>query len=219
MLSDISLKVKEKEVVALIGSNCAGKSTLLKTISGLLRPSSGSIEFQEKRIDNLLPHEITKLGISYVPEGRRLFPNMTVLENLELGAYVKEAREKKEDTIDLIFQLFPVLKERASQLACTLSGGEQQMLAIGRALMARPKLLLIDEPSLGLAPIVVQKLFNTLKELNMQGITIMLAEQNVPMSLKLAHRGYLLESGKIVLEGTGEELLQHNRIKSAYLGI
>ncbi|MEM3550100.1 MAG: ABC transporter ATP-binding protein [Candidatus Bathyarchaeia archaeon] len=219
VLYDVSLRVDEGELVALVGSNGAGKTTTLKTISGLLRPSSGNIYFLKEKISNLPPNVIAEKGISLVPEGRRLFPFLTIQENLEIGAYKREARKKVRDNIEWVYQLFPILKERRSQLAYTLSGGEQQMLAIGRALMSKPKLLLLDEPSLGLGPIVYNKIFNVLKEINSQGVTILLVEQNVQISLKLANRAYVMENGRIILEGEGEKLLMDENLKRSYLGI
>lgn len=218
-LWEVSFYVDKGEIVVIVGSNGAGKTTALKTIHGLLHPSSGKIEFIGERINHLPPYKIIRKGISHVPEGRRLFPFFTVLENLKIGAYTAEAREKVEDTIDWVFQLFPILKERKNQLAYTLSGGEQQMLAIGRALMSRPKLLTLDEPSLGLAPKIVSKLFKVIEELNRQGVTILLVEQNTRLALNVAHRGYILENGKIVLEGSGKELLENEQVKKAYLGL
>jgi len=219
VLYNVSLQVNEGELVALVGSNGAGKTTTLKTIAGLLRPSSGSIYFLNERISNLPPNVIAEKGISLVPEGRRLFPFLTVQENLEIGAYKRDARRKVKDVMEWVYQLFPILKERRKQLAYTLSGGEQQMLAIGRALMSKPKLLLLDEPSLGLGPIVYNKIFNVLKEINFQGVTILLVEQNIQISLRLANRAYVMENGKIVLEGEGEKLLMNEDLKRAYLGI
>ncbi|MEM2226542.1 MAG: ABC transporter ATP-binding protein [Candidatus Bathyarchaeia archaeon] len=218
-LHDISIKVNEGELVSVVGSNGAGKSTLLKTIVGLVKPRSGEIRLREERIDALNTPEIISKGISLIPEGRRLFPNMTVLENLEMGAYTKEAWEKRRETLDWIFDLFPILKERQKQLAGTLSGGEQQMLAIARGLMSRPKLLMFDEPSLGLAPKLVAKVFEIIKDLNDQGLTILLVEQNVLHSLRLCDRGYVLENGRITLSGRGDELLENAHVKEAYLGI
>ncbi|RJQ49591.1 MAG: ABC transporter ATP-binding protein [Nitrospiraceae bacterium] len=224
----ISLEVSRGEIVCLIGSNGAGKSTTLMTVSGILKPLKGSIIFKGENIRELSAHRIVGRGISQVPEGRRIFPRLTVLENLEMGAFLKSKRRKAEDgsnyeiapakQIEDIFDLFPVLKERKRQLGGTLSGGEQQMLAIGRSLMARPDLLLLDEPSLGLAPIVVSKIFRTIRELNAQGLTILLVEQNAKAALKLAHRGYVIESGKVTKEGKGQDLLDDPAIKKAYLG-
>lgn len=218
-LSDVSLKVKEEEIVALVGSNGAGKTTTLKTIAGSLHPFSGNICFLNEEISNLSPNLIAEKGISLVPEGRRLFPFLTVLENLEVGAYKKEARKKVKDSIEWVYQLFPILKERKSQLAYTLSGGEQQMLAVGRALMSRPKLLMLDEPSLGLGPIICQKIFRTLEEISCQNVTILLVEQNVQISLKLAQRVYVMENGRITLEGASTELRENETLKRSYLGI
>ncbi|MEM1539601.1 MAG: ABC transporter ATP-binding protein [Candidatus Bathyarchaeia archaeon] len=218
-LDGVSFYVDKAEIVALIGSNGAGKSTTLKAISGLLSPASGSIKFQGNSITNLSPHKIVKVGISQVPEGRCLFPFLTVQENLEVGAYTQEARRKIRETIEWVFQLFPVLKERKKQLAYTLSGGEQQMLAIGRALMSRPQLIMLDEPSIGLAPMMVRRIYDAIKELNNQGITILLVEQNVPLALNTANRGYVLENGRITLEGNGEELLKNEHVRKAYIGV
>ncbi|MBI5166753.1 MAG: ABC transporter ATP-binding protein [candidate division NC10 bacterium] len=215
----VSLEVHKGEVVALVGANGAGKTTTLKTISGLLRPSSGKVEFLGKRIDTIPPYQLADLGIAHVPEGRRLFPLMTVRENLEMGSFPPDAREKREESLEWVFQVFPILKERHKQLAETLSGGEQQMLAIGRGLMARPKLLLLDEPSLGLAPILVKEIFETIKAISREGVTLLLVEQNVQQALGLANRAYVLENGRIVLEGAGKELLENDHVKRAYLGL
>jgi len=217
-LWDVSIRVDKGQTVALIGSNGAGKTTLFKTIIGLLRPKTGSITFLERRIDNLSPANIINLGIAQVPEGRRLFPNMNVRENLELGAYVSEARKKVNDTLDWVFSIFPILKERQNQLAGSLSGGEQQMLAIARGLMARPQMLMLDEPSLGLAPMMVTKVFDTIKKIKEEGVTIFLIEQNTTQALALSDRGFVLETGRIVLEGTREQLLKNKHVKKAYLG-
>jgi len=218
-LSDISLKVNEKEIVALVGANGAGKTTLLNTISGALRPASGSVEFLGKRIDRLALDTIVQLGISHIPEGRKLFTSMTVRENLELGAYTSEAWKRKEETIEEVYQLFPVLKERARQSASKLSGGEGQMVAIGRGLMSSPRLCMFDEPSYGLAPRLLSEVLGVIKRLREQGITILLVEQNVRQTLETADRAYVLENGRIVLEGKGEDLLQDNMVKKAYLGM
>jgi branched-chain amino acid transport system ATP-binding protein len=223
-IKGISLEVKRGEIVCLIGSNGAGKTTTLMTISRILSPSKGKIRFVGKEIHKLSPHQIVSMGISQVPEGRRIFPKLTVRENLEMGAYLEvrsrgEAVPRPNDNqLDHVFTLFPVLKERQKQMGGTLSGGEQQMLAIGRALMSRPKLLLLDEPSLGLAPIIVSKIFRTIRELNSEGLTILLVEQNAKAALKLAHRGYVMESGRVIKEGNGKELLDDPDIKKAYLG-
>jgi len=216
---DATLHVSEGELVTIIGANAAGKSTILKTISGQIHPVSGSITFMGRRIDNLHPYDIVKLGISQVPEGRRIFPDMTVLENLKLGAYILKDRRKVMDNLEWVFSLFPILRERRNQVAKTLSGGEQQILAMARALMLKPKLYLIDEPSLGLAPTMVNKIFEIIKQLKEEGITILLVEQNVAQALKLADRGYVIEGGRIVLEGSSKELLQNKHVREAFLGI
>ena len=218
-LWDVSLRIDEAEIVALIGSNGAGKSTLLNTISGLLRPASGSIEFLDQRIDILAPHAIVELGISHIPEGRKLFSEMSVRENLEMGAYTSEAWKRKGETAKQVYQVFPTLKERAKQLARTLSGGEQQMLAMGRGLMSGPKLCMFDEPSYGLAPRLMMEVFEVIKSLREQGITILLIEQNVPRTLEIADRAYVLENGRIVLEGTCAQCLENEHVKKAYLGL
>jgi branched-chain amino acid transport system ATP-binding protein len=218
-LRGVSFVIKEGEIVSIIGSNGAGKSTTLNTISGILRASSGTIEFLGRRIENLYPHQIVDQGVVQIPEGRLLFPYMSVLENLELGAFNEKARRAKEKNIKTIFSLFPILQERMNQLAGTLSGGEQQMLAIARGLMAMPKLLMLDEPSLGLAPLLVRQVFETVKAINGQGITVLLVEQNVFHCLSTAARGYVLENGSVVLEGGGKELLNNPQIREAYLGI
>ena len=218
-LWDVTLRIDEAEIVALIGSNGAGKSTLLNTISGLLRPASGSIEFLDQRIDILAPHAIVELGISHIPEGRKLFSEMSVRENLEMGAYTSEAWKRKGETAKQVYQVFPTLKERAKQLARTLSGGEQQMLAMGRGLMSGPKLCMFDEPSYGLAPRLMMEVFEVIKSLREQGITILLIEQNVPRTLEIADRAYVLENGRIVLEGTCAQCLENEHVKKAYLGL
>jgi len=218
-LWDVSLRVDEKEIVALIGANGAGKTTLLNTISGVLRPASGSVEFLDKKIDGLAPHSIVELGISHVPEGRKLFTTMTVRENLEMGAYPYHAWQQKKETLEHVYQVFPRLKEREKQLARTLSGGEQQMLAMGRGLMSRPKLCMFDEPSYGLAPMLVVEAFRAIKSMREHGITILLIEQNVRRTLEIADRAYVLENGHIVLEGACDQLLQSDYIRKAYLGI
>jgi branched-chain amino acid transport system ATP-binding protein len=219
VLWDISLKVNEAEIVALVGANGAGKTTLLNTISGVLKPASGTISFLGKRIDGLAPHAIVEMGLSHVPEGRRLFSNMSVRENLEMGAYTGRAWKHKHDTLEQVFQLFPRLKEREHQLARTLSGGEQQMLAMGRGLMSRPKMCIIDEPSNGLAPRLVLEVFDIIKSLRQQGITILLVEQNVRQTLEVADRGCVLENGRLELEGPCDELLKSDHIRKAYLGL
>jgi len=218
-LRGVSLNVQEGEIVTLLGANGAGKTTLLKTVSGLLKSSSGSISFGSRLIDHLRPNAIVRLGISQCPEGRKLFPEMTVLKNLRLGAYVRRQDKKGiEDSLTEVFHLFPILSERAKQPAGTLSGGEQQMLAMGRALMANPKLLLLDEPSLGLAPLVVRALFQTIRDINQRGTTIFLVEQNASQALHVAHRGYVMETGQIVLADSSANLLNDEKVKQAYLG-
>ncbi|MBI4839324.1 MAG: ABC transporter ATP-binding protein [Nitrospirae bacterium] len=222
----LNLRVDKGEIVCLIGSNGAGKSTALMTISGVLKPKTGSIIFNGEDIHGRPPHKIVARGVSQVPEGRRIFPKLTVMENLELGAYSVNSEQftvnRRQSTVNsqlsTVFELFPVLKERHKQPGGTLSGGEQQMLAIGRALMSEPKLLLLDEPSLGLAPIIVGKIFKTIRELNADGLTILLVEQNAKAALRLAHRAYVLESGKVVKEGKGGDLLHEKEKKKAYLG-
>jgi branched-chain amino acid transport system ATP-binding protein len=219
VLWDLSLKIDEKEIVALVGSNGAGKTTMLNTISGLLHPTSGSLEFLGRRIDGMSPHEIVKLGISYVQEGGKPFPDMTVRENLEMGAYISETWKRKGETLDQVYQIFPKLKERSGQLARTLSGGERQMLAMGRSLMSRSRLCMFDEPSYGLAPLLVKELFDFIKTLREQGITILLVEQNIRNALETADRAYVLENGRIVLEGESKKVLENDHIKKAYLGL
>lgn len=215
----VSLEVYEKEIVAVIGSNGAGKSTILKTLVGLVKPTKGRIIFKGMRLEMLPAHKRVGLGICLIPEGRGLFGGMSVLENLELGAFNATARNKKEETLEFVYELFPLLKKRKKQVARTLSGGEQQMVAIGRGLMARPKLLLLDEPSLGLAPIVMKSIFETIEQVNRSGVTIVLVEQNVRMSLELANRAYIVENGYIVGHGDSRNLLDDQRIKDAYLGL
>jgi branched-chain amino acid transport system ATP-binding protein len=220
ILWSVSLAAEDGKITALLGSNGAGKSTLLTAICGLVKPSKGSIHFSDNQIDRQPVHKIVELGVSMVAEGRRLFPEMSVFENLELGAFTRKARETKEQTMEEVFQIFPILKTRATQMAGTLSGGEQQMLAIGRALMSRPKLLLIDELSWGLAPVIVKYIAETIKEINRsRGLTIFIVEQNVSMTLGMADFGYILENGRIVGKGTAAELLQSEQVKNAYLGI
>ena len=216
----VSLGVEGGEVIAIVGSNGAGKSTILRSITGLIKPRKGSITFDSRRIDALGPDEIVRRGVSMVPEGRELFPRMTVLENLELGAaYIGRAYAQTAESRGWVLSLFPVLQERAKQQAGTLSGGEQQMLAIGRSLMSRPKLLMLDEPSLGLAPLLVAGVFRTVQQINQEGVTVLLVEQNVRQSLILAHRAYVLENGRIVMEGKGKELIADKHVKEAYLGL
>jgi len=216
-LKGISLQVEQGEIVALLGNNGAGKTTTLKTISGLLRPRTGRILLEGQPINALPPHEIVALGVAQAPEGRRIFNRLTVTENLEMGAYLRSDGTIGED-IERAFALFPRLKERRAQVAGTLSGGEQQMLAIGRALMARPRILMLDEPSMGLAPILVEQIFQTVEDINRQGTTILLVEQNAAMALSIAHRGYVLETGNIALQGSAVELQEHPDVKRAYLG-
>jgi len=220
-LDNVSLHVRAGEIVCLIGANGAGKTTLLNTVSGLIRRAQGEIFFENGRINGLSPDKVVGAGISQVPEGRQIFGPLTVLENLELGAYLRFKKKKKmviKQDLERIFQLFPRLRERLTQIAGTLSGGEQQMLAIGRALMARPKLLLLDEPSMGLAPLVVRDIMSTIAALRDSGVTILMVEQNARASLKISDRGYVLETGRVVLQGSSEELLNDNDVKRAYLG-
>ncbi|MBI4823622.1 MAG: ABC transporter ATP-binding protein [Nitrospirae bacterium] len=214
-LKGISLEVGKGQIVCLLGGNGAGKSTALMTISGVLKPKAGEIYFDEAPIHKLPPHEIVQMGISHVPEGRRIFPGLTVRENLEMGAY---SLKPKKSEFTRVFELFPLLKERQKQYGGTLSGGEQQMLAIGRALMSGPRLLLMDEPSLGLSPILVTLIFKTIKEINSQGVTVLLVEQNAMSALRLSEKGYVLEGGKVALTGRGEELIENEEVKKAYLG-
>ncbi len=214
-ISDISFEVNEGEIISLIGANGAGKTTTLHTISGLLRSQTGSIHFNGQNISHAEPHKLVTLGLSHVPEGRHVFLQMTVLENLEMGAFSKKL--KKED-IERVYSLFPRLEERKNQIAGTLSGGEQQMLAMGRAIMSHPKLLMLDEPSMGLSPILVDQIFSIIKDLHNEGTTILLVEQNAGKALKISDRAYVLESGRIVLSGTGKELSESDAIKKAYLG-
>jgi branched-chain amino acid transport system ATP-binding protein len=215
----VSLRVDEKEIVALVGANAAGKTTLLNTISGFQRPASGSVKFLDKRIDGLTPHSIVERGISHVLEGGKPFTEMTVRENLEMGAYPYHSWKGREERLGQIYQVFPLLKGREGQLAGILSGGERQMLAMGRSLMSRPRLCMFDEPSYGLAPLMVKELFKIIKALNEQGITILLVEQNIRHALEIADRAYLLENGRIVLEGACELFLDNDYVKRAYLGL
>jgi branched-chain amino acid transport system ATP-binding protein len=216
-LHGVSVTVEEGEIVTLIGANGAGKSTMLKTMTGFLRPRPGRVLLEGQAIHGLPPHEITRRGVCLVPEGRRIFPRMTVLENLQMGAFSR-ADHKVEDDLDRVCRIFPRLKERLSQTAGTLSGGEQQMLAIGRGLMARPKILLLDEPSMGLAPVLVELIFDTIREINAQGVTILLVEQNALMALQLARRGYVLETGRIVLADRADRLRENDQVRKSYLG-
>jgi branched-chain amino acid transport system ATP-binding protein len=217
-LKGVSLEINQGEIVTLIGANGAGKSTLLQTISGLLKPKTGEIVFEDEHVAGKVPQLIVKRGISQVPEGRRVFSNMSVEENLELGAYLRNDKKGIQEDFEKIYQLFPRLLERRKQLSGTLSGGEQQMLAMGRALMARPRLLLLDEPSMGLAPLLVKTIFQIIEEINKTGTTILLVEQNANMALSIADRAYVIETGKIVASGTAEELNQSDQIRNAYLG-
>jgi branched-chain amino acid transport system ATP-binding protein len=218
-LWDVSLEVKEGEIVALIGANGAGKTTLLNTISGFLHPASGTVEFLGRRIDKMAPHSIVALGISHIPEGKKLFPDMTVRENLELGAYTSPSRRDMEEMLEQVYRIFPALKQKANELPRKLSGGVQQMLAMGRGLMSRPKLCMFDEPSSGLAPIVIAEVLDVIKTLRERGTTILLIEQDTEHALGIADRGYVLENGRITLEGTGEELLRNDHVKVAYMGL
>ncbi len=218
-LRDVSLRVDEGEIVSVIGSNGAGKTTTLMTISGVLHPRGGRIQFDGSRIDGLKPSAIVERGLGHVPEGRQLFPSMTVEENLLMGACARRARAGRDETMGQVLALFPHLAGRRRQLAGTLSGGEQQMLAIGRGLMARPRLLMLDEPSLGLSPVMVSSIFGIIQEINRRGTSILLVEQNVLRALKLSHRGYILENGQLVAEGSSEILLHDPNIRSAYLGL
>jgi len=217
-LKGISLHVDEGEIVTLIGANGAGKTTTLNTISGLLKPREGSIRLQGERIDQLPPHKIVELGISQAPEGRRIFSRLTVLENLEMGAYTRRDKKNIQEDLERVFELFPVLKERRHQIGGTLSGGEQQMLSIGRALMSRPKVFLLDEPSMGLAPMLVETIFETIQDINKQGTTILLVEQNALMAFSVAHRGYVLQTGEIVLQDTTDNLRKNEMVRKIYLG-
>ena len=219
VLREVSLEIGENEIVAIVGANGAGKTTMLNTISGLLNPTSGSVEFLGKRIDGTPPYEVLELGISQVPEGGKPFPDMTVQENLEMGAYSKKAWKMMGKSLESVYQTFPLLKERGRQLARTLSGGQRQMLAMGRCLMSRPRLAMFDEPSYGLAPVVVGELFTFIQKLRDQGIAVLLVEQNIRHALEIANRGYVLENGRIVLEGVSQDLLVNDHVRKAYLGL
>jgi branched-chain amino acid transport system ATP-binding protein len=219
-LKGVSLKVGKGELISILGANGAGKTTLLRTISGLIELKRGTIEFEGQRIDRQGAEEIVRLGVSHCPEGRKLFPQMTVYKNLLLGGYVRKTDQQGvRDTMEEVFNLFPVLKDRQEQLAGTLSGGEQQMLVISRGLMSRPKLLMLDEPSLGIAPLLVARIFEVIKDINRRGMTILLVEQNAAVALNIAHHGYVLETGEIVLSGGAQELLQEEKVREAYLGV
>jgi branched-chain amino acid transport system ATP-binding protein len=219
VLWDIDLEVHEGEIVTVVGANGAGKSTTLKNISRLVKPNSGSITFKGIDLTQMEPHHVVEEGVIQVPEGRKIFPEMSVRENLRMGSYIASARKNREENIERVFTLFPRLREREKQLGGTMSGGEQQMLAIGRGLMANPKLLLLDEPSLGLSPLFVKNIFDIITEINRQGVTILLVEQNVYQSLRIANRAYVLETGRVVLTGTGADLLNNDHIKKAFLGM
>ncbi len=219
VLWDVDLSVDKGEIVSLLGSNGAGKTTTLRVVSGLLKPFSGKVLFNGNDITKLPSHKRVEMGLALVPEGRQLFPEMSVLDNLEMGAYTKRAREKFADTLEWVFSLFPKLKERKTQLAGTMSGGEQQMLAIARGLMSRPEVLMLDEPSMGLAPKLVLEIFGTIKKLREEGVTILLVEQNAKAALDISDRAYILETGRIVLQGASQELLGMDEVRKAYLGI
>jgi branched-chain amino acid transport system ATP-binding protein len=219
VLDDVSFSITEKEVVSLVGSNGAGKTSILNAISGLFPIQSGSIHFLGDRIDYLTSHRRVEIGVVQVPEGRRIFPKLTVFENLRIGSFIKRAKQRRAETLTVIVDMFPVLKARKDQMAGTLSGGEQQMLAIARALMSLPNLLMMDEPSLGLAPIIVNNIYKIVKEVNRKGTTIFLVEQNVQQALSICDRAYVLENGKIVLSGAGQDLLHNDQVRRAYLGI
>lgn len=219
VLWDVSFEVKEKEILVLVGANGAGKSTTIRTVSSLLTPRKGSIEFDGVRLDKTPPYHVIAHGIVHVPEGRRLFPQMSVEENLIMGTLYGDAKANRSKTMDRVYGLFPRLRERQKQLAGTLSGGEQQMLAVGRGLMSLPKLMMFDEPSLGLAPILVQDIFRIVRKINEEGVTVLLVEQNVRQTLAMCHRAYVLENGRVVLEGTGQALMANQHVKEAYLGI
>lgn len=219
VLWDVNLEVKEGEIVTVVGANGSGKSTLLKNISRLVKPGNGSIVFNNTDLAKREAHEVVELGIVQVPEGRKIFPQMTVIENLRMGSFTEKARENRSANMDRVFAMFPRLKEREKQLGGTMSGGEQQMLAIARGLMADPKLLLLDEPSLGLSPLLVKSIFEIIAEIRKQGVTILLVEQNVFQSLKIADRGYVLETGRVVLKDKGEALLNNEHVRKAYLGM
>ncbi|GAB6173235.1 ABC transporter ATP-binding protein [Paradesulfitobacterium aromaticivorans] len=219
VLANVSLQINQGQIISILGANGAGKSTLIKSISGLVRPASGKILFHGKDITHLPPHQIVAVGISQCPEGRRIFGQMSVLENLLVGASHSEVKKDRSQTLKEVMDIFPRLRERTNQKAGSLSGGEQQMLAVGRALMAKPQLLLLDEPSWGLAPLLVSELFNVIRQLNQKGLTVVLIEQNIQQALKISHHGFVLENGRLVLEGTGDELLTNSETRKAYLGM
>jgi len=218
VLSEINVTADREKIISIIGANGAGKTTLLKTASGLIRAKSGTISFEGQSIHDKAPHQIVRLGVVLIPEGRKLFTSLTVEDNLRVGSYLREARKVRQETMDRIFTMFPRLKERRKQFSGTLSGGEQQMLAIARGLMSRPKLLMLDEPSLGLAPLIVSHIFSVIQEIKEQRVTVLLVEQNVAHALKMSHWGYIIENGRIVLSGTGEELAGKEHTKKAYFG-
>jgi branched-chain amino acid transport system ATP-binding protein len=218
-ISDVSIAIGEGEAVGLLGANGAGKSTTLRAISGLVRPTAGTITFLGTNITSLQAYKVTELGIAHVPEGRQVFPELTVKENLEIGAYIPSAKASRADTLELVFTIFPVLAARRKQLAGTMSGGEQQMLAVGRGLMLQPRLLMLDEPSLGLAPVVTDATFEKIQEIHAMGTAILLVEQNVSRALSLVQRAYVLESGKVIMQGTSAELVNNEQVQAAYLGI
>jgi branched-chain amino acid transport system ATP-binding protein len=219
VLWDVDLRVEDGEIVTVVGANGAGKSTILRNISQLVKAASGAIQLDGVELTRLASHQVVELGVVQVPEGRRIFPEMTVLENLRMGSFVKHTRPDREKNVERVFTLFPRLRERATQLGGTMSGGEQQMLAIARGLMANPKLLLMDEPSLGLSPLLVKNIFEIIKEINRQGTTILLVEQNVYQSLRISHRAYVLETGRVVLSGSGQQLLADEHVKKAFMGM
>jgi branched-chain amino acid transport system ATP-binding protein len=219
VLWDVSFNVEEGEIVALVGANAAGKSTILKAITGLISLDNGTVTYQGNRIDNLPAHKIVEMGISLIPEGRRLFSEMTVKENLYMGAYGRQVWTDKDRTLEEVYKVFPILKTRSNQLSSTLSGGEQQMVAVARGLMSQPKLCLFDEPCLGLSPLNLREIFRVIRELREMGTTILVVEQNVKQTLSCADRAYVLENGRIVMQGSGQELIKHDHVKTAYLGL
>jgi len=219
VLWDVSFQVRSKEFVVLVGANGAGKSTIMRTISSVIHPSSGAVWFEDQRLDQLPPHRIIHHGIAHVPEGRQLFPEMSVVENLEVGSLTPDAKAHRKETLDWVLTLFPRLRERQKQLAGTLSGGEQKMCAIARGLMSRPKMILFDEPSLGLSPLLTQEIFRLTRKIHEEGLTILMVEQNVKQTLAICDRAYVLENGRVVLEGKGSELLENEQVKQAFLGI